>query len=176
MGLRPWVAIKRQRFSVAGTSALTSMAGVGDLLLLVDDAAQVGRGLAVGGTPTFRVVHREDLCAVSLALGNHADVEARVEELGRRELSQRQDGSIEVEISPGGPGRGTPLCRADGEHGPTIASAEGRTDVGVGGAARGRRTGLAGWPRRGRSWARRNRCCSSRLAIALTRCSMYPRS
>jgi excisionase family DNA binding protein len=56
-------------------------------LLAVDDAAEVFGGLAVGGAAGLGVVLDEDLGAVALALGDHADVEAGVEELARRELA-----------------------------------------------------------------------------------------
>jgi hypothetical protein len=47
----------------------------------VDDAAEVLGRLAVGGAPCFCVVLGKDLRSVTLALGDHADVEAGVEQL-----------------------------------------------------------------------------------------------
>ena len=61
----------------------------------MDDAAEVVRCFAVGGLSGFGVVLDEDLGAVALALGYEADVEAGIEQLGGRELPQRQDRAVE---------------------------------------------------------------------------------
>jgi hypothetical protein len=59
------------------------------------DSAEVLRGLTVGGPPGLGVVPYEDLGAVALALGDHADVEPGVEQLGRRELAEGEDRAVE---------------------------------------------------------------------------------
>jgi len=64
-------------------------------LSLVDDVAEVLGGAAVGGAAATGVVLDEDLGAVALAAGDGGDVEACVEQLGRGELPQGQDGAIE---------------------------------------------------------------------------------
>ena len=56
---------------------------------------QVVRGLAVSGPARLGVVLGEHLGAVALALGDHADVEAVVEQLARGELPQREDRAVE---------------------------------------------------------------------------------
>lgn len=79
----------------------------------MDDSAEVFGGLAIGGAPALGVVLREDLGPVALALGDHADVEARVEEFAGRELAEREDGAVEVEVIAAGAGLFTTLGAGD---------------------------------------------------------------
>jgi hypothetical protein len=62
---------------------------------------------------------------MSLALGDHADIEASVQELGGRELAKGQDRSVEVEVVPTGSTRpSSALCGCDGETRPSCAAAQ----------------------------------------------------
>jgi hypothetical protein len=89
----------------------------------------------------------EHLRSVALALGDHADVEASVEQLGRRELSQRQDRSVEVFDLAGGRGRLPAQRRTDRQLGPALRAPEAATDLGEQHPALGSRTSLVGAPR-----------------------------
>src|SRR4051812_30309241 len=66
----------------------------------VYDAAEVIGGLAICRLAGLGVVLHEDCRAVALALSDHADVEANVEQLGRGELAQRQDRAVEGVTEP----------------------------------------------------------------------------
>jgi hypothetical protein len=74
-------------------------------------------------------VLNEDLGAVALALGHHAEVEAGVEELARGELSQRQDRSVEVQVFRLLTGGFPELRRLNGQARPPLASAQTATDL-----------------------------------------------
>src|SRR5688500_7873189 len=111
------------------------------------DSAQVLGRSPVSRAAGLRVVLNEDLGAVALALGHHADVEAGVEQLARGELPEGADRSVEVQSGPLLAGGLTELRGLDGQARPPLAPAETATDLGEGEAA-GR------WRALGSGWAR----------------------
>src|SRR4029453_12860579 len=123
----------------------------GTPLLAVDDAGEVLGSLAVGGAPCLCVMLGEHLRPVALALGDHADVEAGVEQLAGRELAKRKDRAVKHGV------RTITLCLdgcaalggRDCEGGPTFAAPALSAHRFVGHPADGRATSRASAPRFG---------------------------
>lgn len=82
--------------SLPPTRTRSRSSGLGGTPLpAVYDAAEVLDGLAVGGAACLSEVLGVDLWPVALALGDHADVEAGVEQLAGGELAERQNRAVE---------------------------------------------------------------------------------
>jgi hypothetical protein len=62
-------------------------------------SAKVLSCLLVGRGSRFRVVAGQHLRAMPLPLSDHADVEPGVEQLGGRELPERDDGPVEGDLA-----------------------------------------------------------------------------
>ena len=87
----------------------------------------------------------EDLRAVALALGHHADVEAGVEEFARGELPEGEHGPVEVEPCFLLTGFLPEFGRLNGEPGPALTSPEPVTDLSERESSLRRWTRPSGW-------------------------------
>jgi hypothetical protein len=97
------------------------------------DTPEVFSRSFIRGCSRLGVVAREDLRSMSLPLCDHADVESRIEELGRGELAESEDLPVEIKagmarfcsVLPAFGGR-------DSKAGPVLAATELLADLAQG--------------------------------------------